>query len=99
MRYKDNGSLFANLIEYKGLYFIKAITTLLPTSTAYAISTRFFTTLVYDKIWHQRLLHCDIELVEYLPTAVDGVKVVKINKERTLYSVPLYKPYILGKIT
>ena len=39
-----------------------------------------------------------MELVEYLPTAVDGVKVVKTDRGRTLYSIPLYKPYILEKI-
>jgi hypothetical protein len=40
-----------------------------------------------------------MELVEHLLTAVDGVKVVKIDRGRTLYSVPLYKLYVLGKIT
>jgi len=39
-----------------------------------------------------------MELVDYLLTAVDRVKVVKIDKERTLYSIPLYKLYILVKI-
>jgi hypothetical protein len=52
LRYKDNGSLFANLIEDGGLYLINAITTLPPTPTAYATSTRFFITSVYDKVWH-----------------------------------------------
>jgi len=37
-------------MEYGGLYLINAITTLLPTPTAYAISTRFFKTLVYNKV-------------------------------------------------
>ena len=50
MRYKDNRSLFTNLIEYRGLYLINAITTLPPTPTAYAISTRFFKTLAYNKV-------------------------------------------------
>ena len=36
--------------------------------------------------------------MDYLPNAVDRVKVVKINRERTLYSVPLCELYILGKI-
>ena len=40
-----------------------------------------------------------MELVEYLPTVVDRVKVVKTDRGRTPYGVPLYKPYILGKIT
>ena len=40
-----------------------------------------------------------MELVEYLPTAVNRVKMVKTDKERTLYSVLLYKLYILRKIT
>ena len=31
LRYKDNGSLFANLMEYGGLYLINTITTLPPT--------------------------------------------------------------------
>ena len=39
-----------------------------------------------------------MELVDYLLTAVDGVKVVKIDKGRTLYSVLLCKLYILRKI-
>ena len=39
-----------------------------------------------------------MELVDYLPTAADRVKVVKTDKERTPYSVPLYKLYILKKI-
>jgi hypothetical protein len=39
-----------------------------------------------------------MELVEYLLTIVDGVKVVKIDRGRTLYGVPLYKLYILRKI-
>jgi hypothetical protein len=99
LRYKDNRSLFANLTEHGGLYLINAIATLLPTPTAYAISTRFFTTSVYDKVWHQRLLHCDIESVEYLLTMVDRVKVVKTDKGRTLYGIPLCEPCVLGKIT
>ena len=52
LRYKDDGSLFTNLIEYGGLYFINAIATLLPTPTAYATPIRFFKTSVYDKVWH-----------------------------------------------
>ena len=40
-----------------------------------------------------------MELVEYLLTTVDGVKVVKTDRGRTLYGVLLYKLYILGKIT
>ena len=40
-----------------------------------------------------------MELVEYLPTAVDRVKVVKIDRGRTLYGILLYKPYIPRKIT
>jgi len=39
-----------------------------------------------------------MELVDYLPTAADRVKVVKIDRGRTPYSVPLYKPYVLRKI-
>jgi len=49
LRYKDDKNLFANLIEYGGLYLINAITTVLPTPTAYAISTRFFKTSAYNK--------------------------------------------------
>ena len=40
-----------------------------------------------------------MELVEHLLTAVNKIKVVKIDNGRTLYSVPLYKLYILGKMT
>jgi hypothetical protein len=90
--YKDNRSLFTNLIKYRGLYLIDAIITLLPTSTAYATPTRFFETSVYNKVWHQRLLHCDIEPGNHLPTAVDGVKVVKMDRGRTPYGVPFCKP-------
>jgi hypothetical protein len=39
-----------------------------------------------------------MESVDYLPTAVNGVKVVKIDRGRTPYSIPLYKLYILRKI-
>jgi hypothetical protein len=39
-----------------------------------------------------------MELVEYLLTTADRVKVVKIDRGRTLYGIPLYKPYILKKI-
>ena len=40
-----------------------------------------------------------MELVDYLLTTVDRVKVVKMDRERTPYSIPLCKLYILGKIT
>ena len=40
-----------------------------------------------------------MELVDYLPTIADGVKVVKIDRGRTPYGILLYKLYILGKIT
>ena len=40
-----------------------------------------------------------MELVNYLPTIADGVKVVKTDKGRTPYGVLLYKLYVLGKIT
>ena len=39
-----------------------------------------------------------MELVDYLLTAVNGVKVVKTDRGRTLYGVPLYKLYVLKKI-
>ena len=97
--YKDNKSLFTNFIGYRGFYLIKAITTLLSTFTAYTISTRFFTISVYNKVWHQYLLYCNMESVEYLLTAVDRIKVVKTDKGRTLYSILLYKTCILKKIT
>jgi len=99
LRYKDNRSLFANLIEYGGLYLINTITYLPPTPTAYATSTRFFKTLAYNRVWHQHLLHYNIELVNHLLTTADGVKVVKTDRGRTLYGILLYKLYILGKIT
>jgi len=50
LRYKDNGGLFANLMEYGGLYLINAIACLLSTPTAYATSTRFFETSAYNKV-------------------------------------------------
>jgi len=37
--------------------------------------------------------------VDYLLTAVNRVKVVKIDRRRTPYSIPLYKLCILVKIT
>ena len=37
--------------------------------------------------------------MDYLPTAANRVKVVKMDKGRTPYSVPLCEPYVLGKIT
>ena len=40
-----------------------------------------------------------MESVDYLPTIVDRVKVVKIDRGRTPYSIPLCKPYVLAKIT
>ena len=39
-----------------------------------------------------------MELVGYLPTAVNRVKVVKTDRGRTPYGVPLCELYILGKI-
>ena len=39
-----------------------------------------------------------MELIEHLLTAVDRVKVVKMDRGRTPYSIPLYKLYILRKI-
>src|SRR6266702_152382 len=96
LRYKDDGSLFANLTEYGGLYLIDAIPTLPP--TAYAAPTRFFKTSAYNKVWHQRLVHCDMESVNHLPTAADGVKVVKTDKGRTPYGVPLCEPCVQGKM-
>ena len=39
-----------------------------------------------------------MELVDYLLTAVDRVKVVKTDRGRTLYGIPLYKLYVLRKI-
>ena len=40
-----------------------------------------------------------MELVDYLLTVVDGVKVVRTDRGRTPYGIQLYKLYILGKIT
>ena len=40
-----------------------------------------------------------MELVDYLPTVVNGVKVVKTDRGRTPYGVPLCKLCVLGKIT
>jgi hypothetical protein len=40
-----------------------------------------------------------MELVNYLLTAVDGVKVVKMDRGRTPYGILLCKLCVLGKIT
>jgi len=40
-----------------------------------------------------------MESVNYLPTAADRVKVVKTDRGRTPYGIPLYKPCVLGKMT
>ena len=40
-----------------------------------------------------------MELVDYLPTTADRVKVVKTDRGRTPYGVPLCELYILRKIT
>jgi hypothetical protein len=40
-----------------------------------------------------------MELVDYLLTIVDRVKVVKTDRGRTLYGVPLYKLCVLRKMT
>src|SRR6266568_8973039 len=40
-----------------------------------------------------------MESVDHLPTAVDGVKVVKTDKGRTPYGVPFCEPCVLGKMT
>ena len=39
-----------------------------------------------------------MELVNYLLTAVNRVKVVKTDRGRTPYGVPLCKPCVFGKI-
>src|SRR6266581_3265068 len=39
-----------------------------------------------------------MESVDYLLTAVDGVKVVKTDKGRTPYGVPLCEPCVQGKM-
>jgi hypothetical protein len=39
-----------------------------------------------------------MELVGYLLTAADRVKVVKTDRGRTPYGILLYKLYVLGKI-
>ena len=40
-----------------------------------------------------------MELVDYLLTIVDRVKVVKTDRGRTLYGIPLCKLYVLRKMT
>jgi len=37
--------------------------------------------------------------VDHLPTAADRVKVVKIDRGRTPYGIPLCKPCVLRKMT
>ena len=39
-----------------------------------------------------------MELVDYLLTTADGVKVVKTDRERTPYGIPLCKLYVLRKV-
>lgn len=99
LRYKDDGSLFANLTERGDLYLLDA-TAVPPSSTAHAVSTtKHFKSTAYDKVWHQRLGHCDLEAIENLATAVEGVKVVKTDMGRTPYGKPLCEPCVLGKMT
>ena len=40
-----------------------------------------------------------MELVDYLPTVADGVKVVKTDRGRTPYGVPLCELCVLRKMT
>ena len=100
LRYKDDGSLFANLTERGDLYLIDATAVPPPSTTACAVSSKkHFKATAYDRVWHQRLGHCDLEAIKHLPKAVEGVNVTKTDGGRTPYGPPLCEPCVLGKMT
>jgi hypothetical protein len=101
LRYQDDRSLFANLTEHGDLYLIDA--TVVPPPSPPVIhavsSASHFKATAYDRVWHQRLGHCDMEAVKKLPAATQGVKVIATDGGRTPYGKPLCEPCLLGKMT
>lgn len=97
--YRKTGGLFANLIRYDKFRLLKARAHEIPTPSAYpANSKKLFDRPGTEKVWHQRLGHCDMEAIRHLPAAAEGVVLIKEPPKSTQFGPPLCEPCIMARI-
>lgn len=70
-----------------------------PTPSAYAANSKqIFNRPGTDKVWHQRLGYCDMEAIQHLPDAAEGVVLIKQPSNNTVFGPPLCEPCIMAHI-
>lgn len=95
--YRKTGGRFADLIRHDKFRLLKAHAYKTPTAYA-ANSKEVFNKLATRKVWHQRLGHCDMESIEHLPVAAEGVELREEPQSNTVFGPPLCEPCIMARI-
>ena len=97
--YRRTGGRFADLIRYDKFRLLKARAHENPTLSASAAnSKKVFKQAATKKVWHQRLGHCDMEAIQHLPTAAEGVELRSEPSRNTVFGPPLCEPCIMARI-
>jgi hypothetical protein len=97
--YRQTGGLFADLVRHDKFRLLKAYAHENPTLSAYAVnSKKQFDRPGTEKVWHQRLGHCDMDSIHHLPAAAEGVTLVKEPPRNTVFGPPLCEPCVMARI-
>lgn len=97
--YRQTETLFADLISYDEFHLVKAHAYENPTPSAYtANSTKVPNQPGTEKVWHQRMGHCNMESIRHLPAAAEGVVLIKDPPKATVFGPPLCEPCIMGNM-
>jgi len=97
--YRQTGGRFTDLIRYDKFRLLKAYPHEHPIFAAFPahlkeVPARSAT----SKVWHQRLGHCDMESIQHLPAAAEGVVINKEPLKTTAFSPPLCEPCVMARI-
>ena len=101
--YRRTGKTFIDLVKHGKLHFLKAqpqeALNLYP--SVYAVNSRKrHKHLGTKKVWHQRMGHCDMESINNLPFAAEGVTLVEppTRAPPSQYGHPLCEPCVMARL-
>src|SRR5579871_1963199 len=99
LTYRKTGGRFADLIRYDKFRLLKAYAHENTAPSAYAAnSKKIFNLPGTRKVWHQRLGHCDMESIDNLPAAAEGVVLLPEPSKNTVFGPPLCEPCTVARI-
>ena len=93
--YRHTEKPFFNLVKHGKLHFLKVQPQEVPIPRVYTLNSRQRRKhLGTKKVWHQRMGHCNMESINNLPFAAEGVTLVDAPIKASEYGPPYANPIL-----